>query len=74
MRASAGCWGAGYAMTARVKARGVRLAVSVTLIETGQGALVWAERFLPHLDDIHEARLEIVDAVVGALDLQIPQA
>lgn len=66
--------GAGYAMTGRVDPSGGRLAVSVTLIDTSSGAVVWADRFTPHLDDIHGARQEIVDAVVGALDLQIPQA
>lgn len=66
--------GAGYALTGRVEVFGARLAVSVTLIETGIGAVVWADRFTPHLDDIHGARQDIVDAVVGALDLQIPQA
>ena len=34
----------------------------------------WADRFTPLLEDIHTARQEIVDTVVGALDLQIPQA
>lgn len=66
--------GAGYALAGRVEALGALMAVSVTLIETGQGAVIWAERFSLHLDDIHAARQDIVDAVVGALDLQIPQA
>jgi TolB-like protein/Tfp pilus assembly protein PilF len=66
--------GAGYVLTGRVDLSGARLSIAVTLIDTGNGAVVWADRFTPHLDDLHEARQDIVDAVVGALDLQIPQA
>ena len=66
--------GAGYALTGRVDLSGTRLSVAVTLIDTGTGAVVWADRFAPPLDGLHEARQDIVDAVVGALDLQIPQA
>lgn len=66
--------GAGYALTGRAELTGNRLALTVTLIDTGSGSVVWADRFSPHLDDLHTARQDIVDAVVGALDLQIPQA
>lgn len=66
--------GAGYVLTGRVEHSGARLIVAVTLIDTGTGAVVWADRFTPLLDDLHEARQDIVDAVVSALDLQIPQA
>ncbi len=66
--------GAGYALTGRVELSGARLSVAVMLIDTGTGAVVWADRFSPDLDGLHEARQDIVDAVVGALDLQIPQA
>jgi tetratricopeptide (TPR) repeat protein len=66
--------GAGYALSGRVDPSGTRLNVSVTLIDTRDGAVIWADRFTPGLDDLHGARHEIVDAVVGALDLQIPQA
>lgn len=66
--------GAGYALSGRIERAGARLALSVTLIDTASGAVVWADRFTPLEDDLHLARQEIVDAVVGALDLQIPQA
>jgi TolB-like protein/Tfp pilus assembly protein PilF len=66
--------GAGYALTGRVELSGARLSVAVTLIDTCNGAVVWADRFTPLLDGLHVARQDIVDAVVGALDLQIPQA
>ena len=66
--------GAGYALTGRVEVSGGRLDVAVTLIETAGGAVVWADRINPRLDDIHAARAEIVAAVIGALDLQILQS
>ena len=66
-------FGAGYALTGRVELRGGRLIVAVTLIETRAGSVVWADQINPALEDIHEARQQIVAAVIGALDLQISQ-
>ena len=66
--------GASYALTGRIEPVGNRLDVSVTLIETRGGSVVWADRFEPVPDDIHAARHDIVTAVISALDLQIPQA
>ena len=66
--------GAGYALSGRIESAGARLIVMVTLIDTASGAVVWADRFTPLLEDVHQARQDIVEAVVGALDLQIPQA
>ena len=39
--------GAGYALTGRVELVGGRLNVSVTLIETQAGAVVWSDQFQP---------------------------
>ena len=66
--------GATYALTGRIELWGRRLTITVDLIRTLDGAVVWSDRFEPVLDDIHEARHKIVTAVIGALDLQIPQA
>ncbi|MDP3195787.1 winged helix-turn-helix domain-containing protein [Tabrizicola sp.] len=66
--------GAGYVLSGRVELVAGRLAVTVTLIETGAGSVVWSDRFSPSLDDLHHARIEITSAVIGALDLQISQA
>ena len=66
--------GASYALTGRVELWGRRLTITVDLIHTQDGAVVWSDRFEPWLDDIHAARHTIVMAVIGALDLQIPQA
>ena len=66
--------GAGYALTGRVELVARRLVVTVTLIETRTGSVVWSDRFSPSLDELHEARKDITSAVIGALDLQISQA
>jgi TolB-like protein len=66
--------GAGYALSGRVEQVAGRLTVTVTLIETQAGSVVWGDRFSPALDDLHLARQEITSAVIGALDLQISQA
>jgi TolB-like protein len=66
--------GAGYALSGRVELVAGRLDVTVTLIETQSGSVVWADRISPRLDDLHLARQEITAAVIGALDLQISQA
>ncbi len=66
--------GAGYALTGRVELAGGRLHVSVTLIDTRSGSVIWADRISPTLDDLHLARQEITTAIIGALDLQISQA
>ncbi|MBL9051487.1 MAG: winged helix-turn-helix domain-containing protein [Tabrizicola sp.] len=66
--------GAGYALNGRVELVAGRLNVTVTLIETQSGSVIWADRISPRLDDLHLARQEITTAVIGALDLQISQA
>jgi TolB-like protein len=66
--------GAGYVLTGRVEQSSGRLHVTVTLIETLSGSVVWADRIRPALDDLHLARQEIIAAVIGALDLQISQS
>ena len=66
--------GAGYALTGRVEQGGGRISVSVTLIETQAGGVVWADRISAMLDDLQQARHEIAAAVIGALDLQISQS
>ena len=66
--------GAGYVLSGRIELAQGRLNVTVTLIDTQSGAVIWADRFSPALDDLHSARQEITAAVIGALDLRISQA
>jgi TolB-like protein len=66
--------GAAFCLTGRLDMSGRRLSVAVNLIDTRDGMLVWSERFERTLDHEHEVRVEIVNAVVSALDLQVPLA
>ncbi len=67
-----GLLGATYCLTGSVEVQGRRLAVAVELSDTRSRAVVWADRFSPVLDDVHEARSGIASAVLAALELRIP--
>jgi TolB-like protein/DNA-binding winged helix-turn-helix (wHTH) protein len=65
--------GASYCLSGRVELFGKQLEVSVDLIDTRNGGLIWSDRFERPVSDVHAVRQEIVGAVIAALDLQIPQ-
>jgi TolB-like protein/Tfp pilus assembly protein PilF len=64
--------GVRYVLTGSVELDTPRTAVTVELSDTDDGAVVWAERFQGAWDAIHELRERIVQAITGALELQIP--
>jgi TolB-like protein len=64
--------GARYCLSGRVELFGKRLEVSVDLIDTRSGGVIWSDRFERSVSDVHAIRHEIVGAVISALDLQIP--
>ena len=66
--------GAGFCLSGRVELLGKRLNVSVDLVDTGTGALIWSDHMEGPLDGVHAMRADIVSAVIAALDLQIPVA
>lgn len=65
--------GASYYLSGRVALFGKRLEVSVDLVDTRNGGLIWSDHFERPMADVHAVRHEIVAAVIAALDLQIPQ-
>jgi TolB-like protein len=65
--------GAGYCLSGRVELFGKHQEVSVDLVDTRSGGLIWSDRFERPVADVHAIRHEIVGAVIAALDLQIPQ-
>ena len=69
-----GVLGATYCLSGRVELFGTQLEVSVDLVDTRSGGLIWSDRFERPVDDVHTVRHEIVGAVIAALDLQIPQS
>jgi TolB-like protein len=64
--------GVRYCLTGTIEIAGDRIVVAVELAETGNGGVVWGERFAARLDDIHEIREKIITEIVAALELHIP--
>jgi DNA-binding winged helix-turn-helix (wHTH) protein/TolB-like protein len=56
--------------TIEVSDRGV--VVSVELVDTADGGIVWADRFSGRIDDVHAMREVIRLGVLTALEIQIP--
>ncbi|HET7201772.1 MAG TPA: winged helix-turn-helix domain-containing protein [Steroidobacteraceae bacterium] len=54
------------------QARFSRLEVSVQLVDTRDGTVVWAEHYQAGGDDVHHVRTEIRGAILAALELRIP--
>ena len=52
--------------------RGARLQVSVELVDTRNGGVVWAERYDVPGDDVHQVRTDIRARILAALELRIP--
>ena len=61
-----------YCLSGVVEIDRGRIAVTVELGDTEDGGVVWSDGFRGDIGAVHEIRAEIVQAVVGALELQIP--
>ena len=64
--------GVRYALTGTVEALGDMLTISVELIRTDTGAVIWSSRYASALAEIQEVRAEIVHHTVAALEIHIP--
>ena len=64
--------GVRYALLGTVEALGDMLTISVELIRTDTGAVIWSSRYASALAEIHEVRTEIVHHTVAALEIHIP--
>lgn len=64
--------GVRYCLAGTLAVEGARVIVTVDLLDTRDGGVVWADRFASALDDIHDTRAAILARVVTALELQIP--
>jgi TolB-like protein/Flp pilus assembly protein TadD len=64
--------GVRYCLTGLVELAGQDLAVTVELVDTRDGGVVWAERFARPLDDVHAVREEIRCHILSALEIHIP--
>ncbi len=61
-----------YCLSGSVEADARSMTLTVELADTQDGGIVWCERFRCALGAVHEIREQIVQAVIGALELQIP--
>lgn len=61
-----------YCLSGAVAFEDRRMTVTVELCDTRDGGVVWSDRFEGGLGAVHEIREDVVQAVIGALELQIP--
>lgn len=64
--------GVRYGLSGTLEIAGSSLAITVELVDTRDGGVVWADRFSGSLEDVHEFRAEILSRVLTALELRIP--
>jgi TolB-like protein len=61
-----------YCLSGTVEVAGASLAVTVQLIDTRDGGVVWAEHFGGSIDDVHQIREDIRSRILAVLEIQIP--
>jgi TolB-like protein len=61
-----------YCLWGSVELTGGRLVVVVELVDTTDGAVVWADRFAANIDDVHAVREQILSRALMALEIRIP--
>jgi TolB-like protein len=61
-----------YYLSGSVEMAGRRLAVTVELIDTRDGGIVWGEHFAGAVDDVHRLREDIRAQILSALEIRIP--
>ena len=64
--------GVRYCLSGTVEVAGERLVILVDLVDTSDGAVVWADRFSGRIDDVHSMREQIRSQVLMALEIRIP--
>ncbi|HSV02401.1 MAG TPA: winged helix-turn-helix domain-containing protein [Phenylobacterium sp.] len=61
-----------YCLSGAVEIHGSAMGVSTELSDTRDGRVLWSERFEAPQAAVHEIRQQVTQAVIGALELQIP--
>jgi len=64
--------GVRYCLSGTIELSDPTLAITVELVDTLDGGIVWAERFAGRITDVHAIRDEIRSRVITALDIRIP--
>jgi TolB-like protein len=61
-----------YCLSGTVEITSASLVVTVELVDTRDGGVVWAEHFARSIDDVHQIREDIRSQILAALEIQIP--
>lgn len=61
-----------YCLSGVVEILAPSIIITVELVDSRTGGIVWGDRFASQVDDIHVIRTEIVANVISALEVQIP--
>jgi TolB-like protein len=61
-----------YCLHGTLEVSAPNLAVTVQLVDTKDGGIVWADRFSGRIDDVHAMREQIRSQVLVALEIRIP--
>ena len=61
-----------YCLWGTIEVSEKRLTVTVDLVDTLDGGIVWADRFSGRIDDVHQMREDIRSRVLVALEIRIP--
>jgi TolB-like protein len=61
-----------YVLSGMAEMAGGKIALTFELADARNGGVVWGDRFSDRIDAVHEIRERIVQAVIAALELQIP--
>ena len=64
--------GVRYCLSGTIEIAAGTLIVIVELVDTADGAVVWADRFCGRIDDVHAIREQIRSQVLMALEIHIP--
>ncbi|MEW9920006.1 winged helix-turn-helix domain-containing tetratricopeptide repeat protein [Marimonas sp. MJW-29] len=64
--------GVRYCMTGSVEASEKTVSISVTLADTEDSQVIWADRFRSNMENIHEIREKIIAQVIFAIEVQLP--
>jgi len=61
-----------YCLSGTVEVAGASLGVTVELMDTRDGGVVWADHFAGSIDNVHQIREDIRSKILVALEIQIP--
>ncbi|MCJ7453564.1 MAG: winged helix-turn-helix domain-containing protein [Steroidobacteraceae bacterium] len=64
--------GVQYCLTGSMEVAGSGLDVTVALVDTRDGRVVWADRYTSQVGDVHQVRSEIRGRILAALEIRIP--